>query len=81
MSKITTKAILAAIGCKHLDLIKVTGSAYFYFVYDRREGAHTHWIVYRTESVMVARLTHLRLPTWVEIGKAFVANIEKEMAA
>ena len=76
-TQITTKAILRAIGCKHLNLIKVTGSAYFYFVYDRKvTEPGNHRTVYATELVYVPRLTSMTLAQWVEDGKAFVAKME-----
>lgn len=65
----STSQILKAIGCKHLQLIRVVGHAYWYFMYG--DGK-----TYETESVYTPRLSDMELKHWVEIGEDFVRKIE-----
>jgi hypothetical protein len=66
--RITTKQILNAIGCKHLNLYK--GSGYYYFSYD--DGKQR----YETHSVVVCALSHLSLENWIAEGRELVARME-----
>lgn len=65
---LTSKQIIKAIGCKHLELVQ--GNGYWYFVYDDKAGK------YESESVAVLRLSHADMAFWVAIGKDFVARME-----
>lgn len=67
--RITTAAILKAIGCKHLSLHK--GDGYYYFSYDDESKN-----LYETESVVVCALSHLQFDQWVEEGLSLVKKME-----
>lgn len=67
--RITTAAILKAIGCKHLSLYK--GNGYFYFSYSDESKN-----LYETESVVVCALNHLQFDQWVAEGLALVKKME-----
>ena len=69
--RITTKAIIKAIGCDNLTLVRDVG--YWYFVYD-----DVKFLFYKTESVYTPRLNDLSLDRWVDIGKAFVTEIQQQ---
>lgn len=75
MMRLTRKAILRAVGCPYLDLVRVpVAGGYFYFIYDRMN-------TYETHSVYVFRLSDLGIDQWVEEGRAFVRKVETEHAA
>jgi len=61
----STAQILKIIGCKHLELVKVNGSGYWYFKFD---DGHS----YETESVYTPKLSDMTVLQWVEVGAAFV---------
>lgn len=65
----STAQILKAIDCKHLQLVRVAGHAYWYFMYDNA-------VVYETESVYTPRLSDITLEQWVEIGEDFAGKVE-----
>lgn len=67
------RTILKAIGNPKLDI--ATSPGYWYFIYDDLDRN-----IYRTESVMVPRLSDLSLEEWVRCGKAFLEQIEYEHA-
>jgi hypothetical protein len=67
--RVTTAAIMKAIGCDHLNLHK--GAGYFYFTYDNQPLG-----IYETENVMVCALNHLPLERWIAEGRDFVKKME-----
>jgi len=71
---VTTKRILKEIGCNKLALYK--GEGYLYFIYDDIAGTGA----YDCESVYTPRLNDMPVARWVEIGRDFVAKMEKVQA-
>lgn len=71
---ISSKAILKAIGCDKLSLVRVPGDGYWYFAYDAIESNF-----YETESIYVMRLNDMSLERWVEYGVSFVAKSEEKL--
>lgn len=69
---VTAKNIIRLVGSPHLSLYR--GEGYWYFVYD--DG-----LVLESLSVMVPRLNHLSLDSWVREGVQFVKNVESEAPA
>lgn len=67
--RVTTAAIMKAIGCDHLNLHK--GDGYFYFSYDNQPKG-----LYETHSVVVCALNHLSFEQWVAEGRELVAKME-----
>lgn len=67
--RITTAAIMKAIGCDHLNLHK--GEGYYYFSYDNQPKG-----LYETHSVVVCALNHLGFDQWVAEGRELVAKME-----
>lgn len=73
---ITRRQIEKAIGCKYLKLWYVTDDKYFFFQYDSLYNKNNDPRKYETESVMCAQLNHMKIETWVQLGKDFVTKVE-----
>lgn len=65
---ITTKRILKAIGCPHLDLAR--GDGYYFWRYNFNE----EWS--ETQNVYSYALSHTSFETWVKEGKDFADSME-----
>lgn len=60
------RTVNKAIADTGLELVR--GEGYFYFVGDGSENLYT-------DSVMVYRINHLRLETWIKIAKSYATEI------
>jgi hypothetical protein len=69
-NKTPKRAVMRALNCKFLDLVK--GDGYWYFVYDDEENK-----VFETHSVMTMRLNDMPVEEWVNEGRAFILETEK----
>lgn len=63
------RTVNSVFSANKLPVELVRGKDYLYFVFD--DG-----VKYNTRSVMVAKLNHLPLATWIAEGKAFAAEMK-----
>jgi hypothetical protein len=73
---ISSKAILKAIDCDKLELVRVPGDGYWYFAFDDIKTNN----VYDTKSIYVMRLNDMSLENWVEYGADFVTEMNEKIA-